>query len=139
MEAGRRRLEEDAGMDRRAHLQHGTRLPCRVIATASLAAIAELGAAVPAGPAASPHDGSPPGAAPVRSSVAQAPRSAPSGNPFRPGVVLVGFRLGVSTGQRYAIERAAGGDGASYLGPQIRPVRAPGAALARSVISPLKR
>lgn len=41
--------------------------------------------------------------------------------PYRPGVVLVGFRQGVSTGERYAIERAAGGHGARHLGPAIRP------------------
>ena len=36
-------------------------------------------------------------------------------SPYRPGVVLVGFRQGVSTGERYAIERAVGGQGARHL------------------------
>ena len=39
--------------------------------------------------------------------------------PFRPGIVLVGFRPGISVGQRYSIERAAGGRGAKHLGPSI--------------------
>jgi thermitase len=47
--------------------------------------------------------------------------SASTPAPFRPGVVLVGFREGVSVGERYALERAAGGQGARHLGPIIRP------------------
>ncbi len=47
--------------------------------------------------------------------------SASTSAPFRPGVVLVGFREGVSLGERYALERAAGGQGARHLGPTIRP------------------
>jgi thermitase len=47
--------------------------------------------------------------------------SASTPAPFRPGVVLVGFREGVSLGERYALERAAGGQGARHLGPTIRP------------------
>jgi thermitase len=41
--------------------------------------------------------------------------------PFRTGVVLVGFRPGISVGQRYTIERRAGGNGARRLGPSIKP------------------
>lgn len=44
--------------------------------------------------------------------------------PFRPGVVLVGFRPGVSAGERYWIERRAGGYGARQLGPSVRLGRA---------------
>ena len=77
-------------MDRRAHPQHGTRLSRRVTATASLAAIAALAAAVPAALSAIPHDGSP-GPLPAQPVVAQGPTSSP--NPFRPGVVIVGFRV----------------------------------------------
>ncbi len=40
--------------------------------------------------------------------------------PFRTGVVLVGFRPGLSVGQRYTIERRAGGNGARRLGPAIK-------------------
>ncbi|HEV2981381.1 MAG TPA: S8 family serine peptidase [Solirubrobacteraceae bacterium] len=43
-------------------------------------------------------------------------------NPYRSGVVLVGFRAGVSASQRQAIERAAGGGAARRLGPAIKPV-----------------
>ncbi len=42
-------------------------------------------------------------------------------SPYRPGVVLVGFRQGISTGERYAIERAVGGQEARHLGPSIKP------------------
>jgi subtilisin family serine protease len=38
---------------------------------------------------------------------------------FRHGVVLAGFRRGVPAGQRYAIERAAGAEGARRLGPVL--------------------
>jgi hypothetical protein len=44
-----------------------------------------------------------------------------AGKPFRGGVVLVGFRNGVSARQRAAIERAVGAWGARRLGPAIRP------------------
>ena len=44
-----------------------------------------------------------------------------AGKPFRSGVVLVGFRNGVSAQQRAAIERAVGAWGARRLGPAIRP------------------
>ena len=40
---------------------------------------------------------------------------------FRPGVVLVGFRAGVSPKQRDAVLRAAGGKNARRLGPAIKP------------------
>ena len=50
------------------------------------------------------------------------PASPAAPAPFTPGVVLVAFRPGVSVGQRYAIERAAGGEGARHLGPAIRAV-----------------
>jgi subtilisin family serine protease len=41
--------------------------------------------------------------------------------PFRRGVVLVGFRAGVSASQREVIERAAGGRAARRLGPPVKP------------------
>jgi subtilisin family serine protease len=47
------------------------------------------------------------------------PPSSPG--PFRAGVVLVGFRAGVSPGQRRAIELAAGAGRARRLGPLVRP------------------
>jgi subtilisin family serine protease len=40
--------------------------------------------------------------------------------PYRAEVVLAGFREGVSTGLRYARERAAGAEGARLLGPAVR-------------------
>jgi subtilisin family serine protease len=39
--------------------------------------------------------------------------------PFRPGVLLLGFRAGVPAGRRRAIERTAGGEGARQLGPSV--------------------
>jgi thermitase len=45
--------------------------------------------------------------------------AASGSSPFRPGVVLLGFRPGVPVGQRYAIERATGGEGARHLGPRV--------------------
>src|SRR3984893_8461317 len=45
-----------------------------------------------------------------------------SSNPYRVGVIVLGFRPGVSTGRQHAIERAAGGQGARRLGPAIKPV-----------------
>jgi thermitase len=50
---------------------------------------------------------------------------------FRPGVVLVGFRPGVPVGQRYAIERAAGGEGARHLGPPVAQTAGGGASAAQ--------
>jgi subtilisin family serine protease len=41
--------------------------------------------------------------------------------PFRAGTVLVGFRAGVSTSERQAIARAAGGGRPRRLGPAIKP------------------
>jgi Subtilase family/Fervidolysin N-terminal prodomain len=56
--------------------------------------------------------GAPTGAAPSR----------PWASPFTPGVVLVGFRSGISAGQRRSVERAVGARDARRLGPPIRPV-----------------
>lgn len=62
-----------------------------------------------------------------------------SPNPYRAGVVLVGFRSGVSSGERYAIERAAGGEGAVHLGPTIAPAaRGALAATGAQYLAPLK-
>jgi thermitase len=44
----------------------------------------------------------------------------PASAPFRQGVLLVGFRPGVTIARRSAIERAAGVQGARRLGPSIR-------------------
>src|ERR1700740_1805361 len=44
------------------------------------------------------------------------------GNPYRSGVVLVGFRAGVSASEREAIERAAGGRSERRLGPAVKPI-----------------
>ncbi len=51
-----------------------------------------------------------------------------SGTAFRAGVVLVGFRPGVSPGRRLALERAVGARGARRLGPAVRGRGAGGAA-----------
>ena len=51
--------------------------------------------------------------------------------------MLLGFHSGVSAGQRYAIERAAGGEGARQLGPPIRPVKK-GPTSGREFLAPLK-
>jgi subtilisin family serine protease len=51
------------------------------------------------------------------------PVSASAPDPYRSGIVLVAFRAGVSVGQRYAIERAAGAEGATRIGPAIAPAR----------------
>ncbi|HWX74495.1 MAG TPA: hypothetical protein VNZ05_04260, partial [Solirubrobacteraceae bacterium] len=48
--------------------------------------------------------------------------SAAKATPFRAGVVLVGFRAGVSAPAREAATRAAGAWGARRLGPVIKPV-----------------
>jgi thermitase len=60
-------------------------------------------------------------------------------DPYRSGVVLVGFRSGVSAGARYAIERGAGGQSATRIGPSIKPARRDGiAADEQQYLSPLK-
>jgi thermitase len=68
------------------------------------------------------------------SDVQPPPASTPA--PFRPGVVLVGFREGISLGERYALEQAAGGQGARHLGPTIRPA-GHGNVAGQEFISPL--
>src|ERR1700682_2410059 len=45
-----------------------------------------------------------------------------SSNPYRAGVIVLGFRPGVSTGRQHAIERAAGGHGDSRPRPALKPV-----------------
>jgi subtilisin family serine protease len=92
------------------------------------------------------------GATPVSAALLPDPRAASQGlaptrvastststpDPYRSDVVLVGFRSGVSTGRRYAIERAAGGDGATHLGPAIAPAaRGAVAAIEAQYLSPL--
>ncbi len=57
--------------------------------------------------------------------------------PFRQGVVLVGFRQGVSVGQRYAIERTAGADDARHIGPIVHPT-GHGPATGQEFLAPLK-
>ena len=47
--------------------------------------------------------------------------SAAKATPFRAGVVLIGFRAGVTAGQRAATERAAGALDARQLGPALKP------------------
>jgi subtilisin family serine protease len=56
---------------------------------------------------------------------------------FVPGVVLVGFRPGVSSAQRYSVERAVGAEGAKRLGPHIRPV-GHGRVLGQQYMEPLE-
>jgi subtilisin family serine protease len=106
--------------------------------------MAAVGAIVPAALSAIPHDGARPHAAAssalgaLGGKLSAPASSAAAPDAFRTGVVLVGFRTGVTVGQRYAIERAAGAEAASYLGPPIRPVRRPGTASSKPFISPLK-
>jgi thermitase len=73
---------------------------------------------------------------------ASTPVSSSAPDPFRSGIVLVAFRSGVSVGERYAIERAAGGEGASRLGPSIDPARGKDAGASATngaqYLSPLK-
>lgn len=65
--------------------------------------------------------------------MALAAPAAQSADQFRPGVVLVGFRPGVSTARRHAIERSAGGLGARRLGPAVKLGRSG----ARPLVAPL--
>lgn len=65
------------------------------------------------------------------------PSPTSTSSPYRPGVVLIGFRQGVSAVERYVIERAAGGQGARRLGPSIRPAGLSGAA-GQEFLSPLE-
>ncbi len=64
------------------------------------------------------------------------PASTPA--PFRPGVVLVGFHPGISVGQRYSIERTAGGVSARHLGPSIGLARGKRAGHGGLVLAPLE-
>jgi hypothetical protein len=131
-------------MDR--HPQQGTRHRRRTTGIVSLLAIAVAAAIVPAALSTIPHDraralarqnaSSPGNALAGKFSAPASSTSAP--DPFRLGVVLVGFGAGVTGGQRYAIERAAGGLGASYIGPLIRPVHAAGRASSKPFIPTLK-
>ncbi|HEV7584507.1 MAG TPA: S8 family serine peptidase [Solirubrobacteraceae bacterium] len=116
-----------------------------MIATVSLLAATSLAVIVPAAVSAIPHDGADLRAAPRAAGTGQAPpatlaarpSSMPTAAPFRSGVIIVGFRATVTVAQRYAIERASGGQGASYLGPSVRQPR-PGAASTKPLITPLK-
>ena len=65
------------------------------------------------------------------------PTPTPASAPFRPGVVLVGFHQGVSTGERYAIERAVGVQGARHLGPSIKQAGR-GDVVKQELLSPLE-
>jgi thermitase len=86
------------------------------------------GISIPAGPQLSPEGM-------LRSPLPGIPRSAP----YRQGVVLVGFRPGVSTKRLHAIERAAGVQDARRLGPSIVTARGPGAhRAAGQLISPFE-
>ena len=125
-------------MDRWTNPQHGGRLARRLLGAAALLAATALTTFVPGALSAIAGDGRPLSTAPSRAAGAPSAVPSPAANPYRPGVVLVGFRPGVTTAQRYGIERSVGGEGARYLGPQVRSVRAPGAASARTFISPLK-
>jgi subtilisin family serine protease/fibronectin type 3 domain-containing protein len=130
-------------MDRPAHLQQGSRYARRVASVVALVAVAAAAAVAPTALSAIPHGGGPLGGSPPATNAPAEGSSTPATSTaapdtFRPGVVLVGFHTGVSAGQRYAIERAAGGEGARYLGPPIRDVHQPGTASAKPFISPLK-
>ena len=86
------------------------------------------GISIPAGPQLSPEGM-------LKSPLPGAPRSAP----YRQGVVLVGFRPGVSIERRQAIERAAGVQDARRLGPSIATARVPAARhTAGQLISPFE-
>jgi subtilisin family serine protease/fibronectin type 3 domain-containing protein len=103
-------------MDRRADSQRGAWYRGRSSGLRTLLAIGLLAIVIPAGLSAS-GGSSPVHRLSTRSSFPSTPDA------FRPGVVLVGFHAGLTAGQRYAIEHAAGGEGAALLGPPIRPVR----------------
>ena len=79
------------------------------------------------------------GSRPSVGAVATAPRSSklPAPDAFRPGVVIVGFRSGVTSPQRYAIEHAVGGHDATFLGPPIKHTRLVAGGAARAYIAPL--
>ncbi len=118
----------------------GFRKQSRIAAPALLVALA----AAVVGPAAGATP--PPSAEATGTIVAAGPGLGPTGplapvspNPFRSDVVLVGFRSGVSSGARYTIEHAAGGEGATRLGPAIAPA-ARGAVVATGAqyLSPLR-
>jgi subtilisin family serine protease len=47
----------------------------------------------------------------------------PTGDPFRQGVILIGFHSGVSIARQHAIERRAGAQSVSRLGPAVRQIR----------------
>ncbi len=120
-------------------IAHGSRWsegrssPKRFVA-AALAATAALSAGMSIAPGAGAQDGA---HSAGRLSLRPALEPAPTPAPFRPGVVLVGFRPGVTVGERYAIERAAGGDGARHLGPLIRPA-GHGPVTGQEFLEPLK-
>ena len=105
-----------------------------------------MAAIVPTGLSANPRGGTSRAGAASSSLAVGEPSRALSARPtsrqtpdaFRPGVVLVGFRAGVTGGQRYAVEHAAGAASASFLGPSIRPVPRRSTTSSRTFISPLK-
>ncbi len=121
----------------------GIRRSSRIAAVAMTAASTAVVAAA-AGPGASAAPAPPAVVTSALAATSQGlgstgPVLAASPNPYRADVVLVGFRSGASTGERYAIERAAGGEGAVHLGPAIAPA-AHGAVAATGAqyLSPLK-
>jgi thermitase len=120
----------------------GFRKPSRIAAPALLLALTAAAATVGPGASAAPA----PSAAAAGAILAASPGLASTGpvvpgspNPYSADAVLVGFRSGVPTGERYAIERAAGGEGATRLGPAIAPAaRGAVAATGAQYLSPLK-
>jgi subtilisin family serine protease len=112
----------------------------RIAAAALLVALLAVGvAAMGPGASAAPAPVTPtPLAGGPQGPALAGPTLPPPSNPYRADVVLVGFRSGVSTGERYAIERAAGGEGAVHLGPAIAPAaRGAVAAADAQYLSPL--
>jgi subtilisin family serine protease len=104
-----------------------------LIAAASSAVVAFGDSATPTALIPNPSAAESQGLAPARAVSASTPDS------YRSGVVLVGFHSGISTATRYAIERAAGGEGATHLGPAIAPAaRGTVAATQAQYLSPLK-
>ena len=93
----------------------GRALLIALIAAASSAAVAAGDSTAPTAHVPNRSAAVSQGLAPLRAVSASTPDT------YRSDVVLVGFRSGISTGRRYAIEHAAGGEGATHLGPAIAP------------------
>ena len=93
----------------------GRALLIALIAAASSAAVAAGDSTAPTAHVPNRSAAVSQGLAPLRAVSASTPDT------YRSDVVLVGFRSGISTGRRYAIEHAEGGEGATHLGPAIAP------------------